>query len=117
MRTLWILLACVFAVPAALGQDYPSKPVRIIVASAPGGGYDFTGRLLAEQLTHELGQPFVVENRDGGGTVLGTQTAADIGIVDGVVAGAPSVIARKRASDAPIRVSRSQRSSLARRSS
>ena len=44
MRTLWILLACVFAVPAALGQDYPSKPVRIIVASAPGGGYDFTGR-------------------------------------------------------------------------
>lgn len=76
MRALWALLACVFAIPPVLGQDYPSKAVRIIVASAPGGGYDFTGRLLAEHLSHELGQPFVVENRVGGGTVLGTQLAA-----------------------------------------
>ncbi|HUQ76664.1 MAG TPA: tripartite tricarboxylate transporter substrate binding protein [Burkholderiales bacterium] len=53
--------------------------MRIIVPSAPGGGYDFTGRLLAERLSQELGQPFIVENRVGGGTVLGTQTAAAAG--------------------------------------
>jgi tripartite-type tricarboxylate transporter receptor subunit TctC len=76
LRRLWILLGLVFAAAAASAQDYPTKPVRIIVASAPGGGYDFTGRLLAEPLSHELGQPFVVENRVGGGTVLGTQLAA-----------------------------------------
>jgi tripartite-type tricarboxylate transporter receptor subunit TctC len=75
LKLSWTFLALALAV-TALAQDYPSRPVRIIVASAPGGGYDFTGRLLAEQLTHELGQPFVVENRVGGGTVLGTQTAA-----------------------------------------
>ena len=68
---MFALAAC-----SAIAQDYPTKTVRIIVASAPGGGYDFTGRLLAERLSQELGQPFVVENRVGGGTVLGTQTAA-----------------------------------------
>ena len=77
MRSLWMVVwVFLAAVPHAYGQDYPSKTVRIIVASAPGGGYDFTGRLLAERLSQELGQPFVVENRVGGGTVLGTQTAA-----------------------------------------
>jgi tripartite-type tricarboxylate transporter receptor subunit TctC len=76
MMRLPLILALVLALCTAVAQDYPAKPVRIIVASAPGGGYDFTGRLLAERLTHELGQPFVVENRVGGGTVLGTQTAA-----------------------------------------
>ena len=75
LNRLW-LLGFAVALCAAHAQDFPAKPVRIIVASAPGGGYDFTGRLLAEHLTHELGQPFVVENRVGGGTVLGTQTAA-----------------------------------------
>jgi len=75
LRRLW-LFSLLLIGSAALAQDYPSKTVRIIVASAPGGGYDFTGRLLAERLSQELGQPFVVENRVGGGTVLGTQTAA-----------------------------------------
>jgi len=50
--------------------------VHIIVPSTPGGGYDVIGRLLAERLQAELGQPFVVENRAGGGTLIGTQAVA-----------------------------------------
>ncbi|MEJ7687063.1 MAG: tripartite tricarboxylate transporter substrate binding protein [Variovorax sp.] len=56
--------------------DYPSKPVTIIAASGPGGGYDFIGRLLAEVLSKQMGASFVVENRAGSGTLIGTQTAA-----------------------------------------
>jgi tripartite-type tricarboxylate transporter receptor subunit TctC len=55
---------------------YPAKPVRVIVPSAPGGGYDFVGRLLGDKLGAELGQPFIVENRVGAGTLVGTQAAA-----------------------------------------
>lgn len=76
MKRLWTSLILALALSSAVAQDYPAKSVRIIVPSAPGGGYDFTGRLLAERLSQELGQPFVVENRVGGGTILGTQTAA-----------------------------------------
>ena len=61
---------------AARAQDYPAKPVHIIVPSTPGGGYDVIGRVLAERLQAELGQPFVVENRAGGGTLIGTQAVA-----------------------------------------
>ena len=60
----------------ALAQDYPNRTVRIIVPSAPGGGYDVIGRVLAERLSPDLGQPFVVENRPGGGTLVGTQAVA-----------------------------------------
>ena len=76
MKMRWLALAFALCAPAALAQDYPSRTVRIIVPSAPGGGYDVIGRLLAERLSRELTHPVVVENRVGGGTVLGTQTAA-----------------------------------------
>jgi tripartite-type tricarboxylate transporter receptor subunit TctC len=53
---------------AALAQaTWPTKPVRLIVAAAPGGGTDVVGRLIAQRLGERLGQPFVVENRGGGG--------------------------------------------------
>jgi tripartite-type tricarboxylate transporter receptor subunit TctC len=61
---------------SASAQNYPAKAVRIIVPSAPGGGYDFIGRLAAEKLSQEFGQGFVVENRVGAGTLVGTQAAA-----------------------------------------
>src|SRR3954463_10774014 len=70
------LLAASLAACSAFAQAYPAKPVRIIVPSAPGGGYDFAGRLLADKLGAELAQPFIVENRVGAGTLVGTQAAA-----------------------------------------
>jgi tripartite-type tricarboxylate transporter receptor subunit TctC len=54
---------------------FPNKPIKLIVPTAAGGGYDNIGRLLAEKLGSELGNSWVVENRTGAGTVVGTQAA------------------------------------------
>src|SRR6202453_4349017 len=59
------------------GQDYPTRPVSVIVAQPPGGGTDIIARIIAQQLSVQLGQPFVVENRAGAGTVVGTVAAAN----------------------------------------
>ncbi len=58
-------------------QDYPTRPVTIIVASTAGGGTDIVARIIGEQLSKELGQPFVVDNRPGAGSVIGTVAAAN----------------------------------------
>jgi tripartite-type tricarboxylate transporter receptor subunit TctC len=71
-----LALAGLLLLTIAHAQPYPAKPVHLIVPSTPGGGYDVIGRLLAERLQAELGQPFVVENRAGGGTLIGTQAVA-----------------------------------------
>lgn len=62
--------------PAAMAQaDYPSKPIKLIVAFPPGGTSDVMGRLMAEELTKVLKQPVVVENIGGAGGVVGTDRA------------------------------------------
>src|SRR6188472_839710 len=60
----------------ARAQTYPDRPVKIIVPIGPGGSYDLVGRQLADALSKRMGQSFVVENKPGAGTVVGTQAAS-----------------------------------------
>lgn len=77
----WVLAAMgtAFAMSGAASAQgtYPTRPVRVIVPFAPGGTTDIVARLLAGHLQQRLGQPFVVENRPGGGATVGSQAVAD----------------------------------------
>ncbi len=68
-----ILLLCSFACQA---QDFPSRPIRLIVPQAPGGGTDILGRNVAQKLAEQLRQPAIVENRAGAGSLVGTEYVA-----------------------------------------
>ena len=71
-----IALMCVFA-SLAQAQQYPTKPVRMLVGIAPGGGLDTGTRTVANKLTELMGQPFIVENRAGGGGSIAAAAAAN----------------------------------------
>ena len=71
-----LLLALAVDHAFAQGTAYPAKPVRIVVPSSPGGGTDILARLLAQKLTENLGQQFVVENRPGAGQIIGIEAVA-----------------------------------------
>ena len=76
LRTFVLALAAVAAAASASAQTFPSRPVRFIVAAAPGGGGDLMARLLAEPLREDLGQPVFVDNRGGGNGIIGALEAA-----------------------------------------
>ena len=79
-RRISAIAACVLlslggALPAA-AQNYPSKPIRLIVPYPPGGGTDFFARAVGAKMSDLLGQSVVVENRPGAATIIGAETAA-----------------------------------------
>jgi tripartite-type tricarboxylate transporter receptor subunit TctC len=73
-----IALACALLFPAeaAFAQPYPARPVRLVAASSPGGTSDILARLLAQKLTEDYRQQFIVENRAGASGIIGTEFVA-----------------------------------------
>lgn len=71
-----VIAAGALAGGAAAAQDYPAKPVRLVVPYAAGGPTDTFARALAETWSRKLGAALVVENRTGAGTLVGTETVA-----------------------------------------
>ena len=73
---LWLALS---GTPAAFSQgaaQYPAKPIRIVVPNPAGGGIDVLSRVIGERLSHSLGQPVLVDNRPGAGTLLAAEFVA-----------------------------------------
>src|SRR6516225_2192805 len=97
-RNFLHLAAGAAALPAvsrvANSQSYPTRPVRLIVPFAAGGGTDITARVMGQWLSERLGQQFVIDNRPGGGSNIGTEAVVRAP-ADGytlLLAGSPAAI-------------------------
>lgn len=77
MKTMHLFVVAALCAASGItqAQNYPVKPVRIIVPFPPGGGSDYIARLIAPPLTKVFGQQFIVDNRGGAGSTLGTEVA------------------------------------------
>jgi tripartite-type tricarboxylate transporter receptor subunit TctC len=79
MRWFLVVVLYAFSCAAVLAQgpaEYPSKPIKLILPFPPGGGTDILGRIIAERMAQDLGQPVVIENRGGAGGNVGAEAAA-----------------------------------------
>lgn len=76
MMRATLMMAALLAAGAAQAQGYPTKPIRMIVASAPGGAPDILGRAIAQKMSDALGHQVVVDNRAGASGLIGAEMAA-----------------------------------------
>ncbi|MCG3185696.1 MAG: hypothetical protein IOMNBAOH_00206 [Rhodocyclaceae bacterium] len=75
-RCLAAALLCLCTLGTVSAQQYPSKPIRVLLPYPPGGSTDTFTRIITQKLSESLGQPVVVDNRPGGNTIIGTDLAA-----------------------------------------
>ena len=76
LRKLSLCAAALLVLAPAAAQDYPTKPVRIVIPYAPGGGTDIVSRIIGQKLTERLGQPMIMDNRPGAASLVGTEIVA-----------------------------------------
>ncbi len=69
-------ITAVLLTPPTIAQNYPARPIRMVIPFSPGGATDVPGRVLAQKLSEQFGQQVVVDNRPGAGSVVGTEVVA-----------------------------------------
>jgi len=76
MPRAWLMVAALVLASGAAAQDYPSRPIRVVVPFSPGGAVDGPTRMVAQELSKRLGQQVVVDNRPGAGATIGSEAVA-----------------------------------------